>query len=110
MSCHHPINHVFDRYRYPPPPVPATARGTCRIIQKLDIIHFDWVYFLVSETCKDITCETNEVCKMAEKEGPLCRESKSQCCISPIGIISPVINTSVADLKVQFIVRDNFLI
>ena len=28
MRCHHPINHVFDRYRYPP--VPATARGTCR--------------------------------------------------------------------------------
>ena len=27
-GCHHPINHVFDRYRYPP--VPATARGTCR--------------------------------------------------------------------------------
>ena len=25
---HHPISHVFDRYRYPP--VPATARGTCR--------------------------------------------------------------------------------
>ena len=28
IRCHHPINHVFDRYRYPP--VPATARGTCR--------------------------------------------------------------------------------
>ena len=26
--CHHSINFVFDRYRYPP--VPATARGTCR--------------------------------------------------------------------------------
>ena len=28
IRCHHPINHVFDRYRYPP--VSATARGTCR--------------------------------------------------------------------------------
>ena len=28
IRCHHPINHVFDRYRYPA--VPATARGTCR--------------------------------------------------------------------------------
>ena len=28
IRCHHPINHVFDRYRCPP--VPATARGTCR--------------------------------------------------------------------------------
>ena len=28
IRCHHQINHVFDRYRYPP--VPATARGTCR--------------------------------------------------------------------------------
>ena len=28
IRCHHPINHVFDRSRYPP--VPATARGTCR--------------------------------------------------------------------------------
>ena len=28
IRCHHPINHVFDWYRYPP--VPATARGTCR--------------------------------------------------------------------------------
>ena len=28
IRCHHPISHVFDRYRYPP--VPATARGTCR--------------------------------------------------------------------------------
>ena len=28
IRCHHPINHVFDRYRHPP--VPATARGTCR--------------------------------------------------------------------------------
>ena len=28
IRCHHPINHVFDRYRYPP--VPATACGTCR--------------------------------------------------------------------------------
>ena len=28
IRCHHPINHVFDRYRYPL--VPATARGTCR--------------------------------------------------------------------------------
>ena len=28
VRCHHPINHVFDRYRYPP--VPATARGTRR--------------------------------------------------------------------------------
>ena len=28
IRCHHPINHVFDRCRYPP--VPATARGTCR--------------------------------------------------------------------------------
>ena len=28
LRCHHPISHVFDRYRYPP--VPATARGTCR--------------------------------------------------------------------------------
>ena len=28
VRCHHPINHVFDLYRYPP--VPATARGTCR--------------------------------------------------------------------------------
>ena len=27
IRCHHPINHVFDRSRYPP--VPATARGTC---------------------------------------------------------------------------------
>ena len=27
IRCHHQINHVFDRYRYPP--VPATARGTC---------------------------------------------------------------------------------
>ena len=26
--CHHSINFVFDRYRYPP--VPATARGTCQ--------------------------------------------------------------------------------
>ena len=26
IRCHHPINHVFDRYRYPA--VPATARGT----------------------------------------------------------------------------------
>ena len=28
IRCPHPINHVFDRSRYPP--VPATARGTCR--------------------------------------------------------------------------------
>ena len=28
VRCHHSINFVFDRYRYPP--VPATARGTCR--------------------------------------------------------------------------------
>ena len=28
IRCHHPINHVFDRYQCPP--VPATARGTCR--------------------------------------------------------------------------------
>ena len=28
IRCHHPINHLFDRYRYPL--VPATARGTCR--------------------------------------------------------------------------------
>ena len=28
IRCHHQINHVFDLYRYPP--VPATARGTCR--------------------------------------------------------------------------------
>ena len=28
VRCHHSINSVFDRYRYPP--VPATARGTCR--------------------------------------------------------------------------------
>ena len=28
IRCHHPINHVVDRYRYPP--VPAMARGTCR--------------------------------------------------------------------------------
>ena len=26
VRCHHSINFVFDRYRYPP--VPATARGT----------------------------------------------------------------------------------
>ena len=29
IRCHHPINHVFDRYRYQP--VAATARGTCRV-------------------------------------------------------------------------------
>ena len=28
VRCHHSINFVFDRHRYPP--VPATARGTCR--------------------------------------------------------------------------------
>ena len=28
VRCHHSINFVYDRYRYPP--VPATARGTCR--------------------------------------------------------------------------------
>ena len=28
VRCHHSINFVFDRYRYPP--VPATARDTCR--------------------------------------------------------------------------------
>ena len=28
IRCHHPINHVFDRYRCPP--VPPTARGTLR--------------------------------------------------------------------------------
>ena len=28
VRCHHSINFTFDRYRYPP--VPATARGTCR--------------------------------------------------------------------------------
>ena len=28
VRCHHSINFVFDRYRYPP--VPARARGTCR--------------------------------------------------------------------------------
>ena len=28
VRCHHSINFVFDRCRYPP--VPATARGTCR--------------------------------------------------------------------------------
>ena len=28
IRCHYPINFVFDRHRYPP--VPATARGTCR--------------------------------------------------------------------------------
>ena len=27
--CHHSINFVFDRHRYPP--VPTTARGTCRV-------------------------------------------------------------------------------
>ena len=27
VRCHHSINFVFDRYRYPP--VPATARDTC---------------------------------------------------------------------------------
>ena len=29
VRCHHPINYAFDRHRYPP--VPATARGTCRM-------------------------------------------------------------------------------
>ena len=29
VRCHHSINFVFDRQRYPP--VPATARGTCRV-------------------------------------------------------------------------------
>ena len=28
VRCHHSINFVFDRHRYPP--VPAMARGTCR--------------------------------------------------------------------------------
>ena len=28
VRCHHSINFIFDRYRYPP--VPATARGTFR--------------------------------------------------------------------------------
>ena len=28
VRCHHSINFIFDRHRYPP--VPATARGTCR--------------------------------------------------------------------------------
>ena len=28
VRCHHSINFVFDWHRYPP--VPATARGTCR--------------------------------------------------------------------------------
>ena len=28
VRCHHSINFVFDRHRFPP--VPATARGTCR--------------------------------------------------------------------------------
>ena len=29
VRCHHSINSVFDLHRYPP--VPATARGTCRV-------------------------------------------------------------------------------
>ena len=29
VQCHHSINFVFDRHRYPP--VLATARGTCRV-------------------------------------------------------------------------------
>ena len=29
VRCHHSINFVFDLHRYPP--VPATARGTCRV-------------------------------------------------------------------------------
>ena len=28
VRCHHSINFIFDRHRYPP--VPATARGTCQ--------------------------------------------------------------------------------
>ena len=28
IRCHHPINYVFDRHRYPP--MPATVRGTCK--------------------------------------------------------------------------------
>ena len=43
VRCHHSINFVFDRYRYPP--VPATARGTCRREGVEDTLSFGYILY-----------------------------------------------------------------